>query len=44
MDKAPKEVRVGDITIHEWRYDGAQHAVIFTVAEAKNNWTVEIVF
>jgi len=44
MDKAPKEVRVGDVTVHEWRYDTAQHAVAFTVPEAKNNWTVEIVF
>ncbi len=43
MDKAPKEVRVGDATIHEWRYDLAQHAIVFTVPEAKNNWTVEIV-
>jgi alpha-glucosidase len=44
MDKAPREVRVGDSTIHEWRFDTTQHAVIFTVPEAKNNWTVEIVF
>jgi len=35
MDKAPKEVRVGDATLHEWRYDAAQHAVVFTVPEAK---------
>jgi alpha-glucosidase len=44
MDKAPKEVRVGDATLHEWRYDAAQHAVVFTVPEAKNNWTAELVF
>jgi len=44
MDKAPREVRVGDSTIHQWRFDILQHAVIFTVPEAKNNWTVEIVF
>ena len=43
MDKAPQEVRVGDATIHEWRYDVAQHAIVFTVPGAKNNWTVEIV-
>jgi len=43
MAKAPKEVRVGDATIHEWRYDVAQHAIVFTVPEAKNNWTVETV-
>jgi alpha-glucosidase len=44
MDKAPKELHVGDATIHEWRYDTAQHAAVFTVPEAKNNWTVELVF
>jgi len=44
MDKAPKEVRVGDATLHEWRYDSAQHAVVFTLPEAKNNWTAELVF
>jgi alpha-glucosidase len=44
IDKAPKEVRVGDATIHEWRYDTAQHAVVFTVPEAKSNWTVELIF
>jgi alpha-glucosidase len=44
MDKVPKEVRVGDATIHEWRYDVAQRAAVFTVPEARNNWTVEIVF
>jgi alpha-glucosidase len=44
MDKAPKEVRVGDATVREWRYDTAQHAIVFTVPEAKNNWTVELVF
>jgi alpha-glucosidase len=44
MEKAPKEVRVGDATIHEWRYDATQHAIVFTVPEAKNNWTVELVF
>ena len=44
MEKAPKELRVGDAIIHEWRYDTTQHAIVFTVPEAKNNWTVELVF
>jgi alpha-glucosidase len=44
MEKAPKEVRVGDATIHEWRFDTTQHAMVFTMPEAKNNWTVELVF
>jgi alpha-glucosidase len=44
MDKAPQAVRVGDTTIHEWRFDSKQHAVIFLVPEARNNWTAEIAF
>jgi alpha-glucosidase len=44
MEKAPEEVRVGDATIHEWRYDTTQHAIVFTLPDAKNNWTVELVF
>jgi alpha-glucosidase len=44
IDKAPKNVRVGDADIHEWRYDSKQHAVVFGVADAKNNWTAELVF
>jgi alpha-glucosidase len=44
IDAAPKEVRVGDATIHDWRYDSAQHAVIFAVSDAKNNWNAELVY
>jgi len=44
VDKAPASVRVGDATIHEWRLDTAQHAVVFTVPDARSNWTVELVF
>ena len=44
MDVAPKEVRVGDTTMHQWRYDSAHHAVIFTVTDAKNNWNAELVY
>ncbi len=44
VDKAPASVRVGDATIHEWRLDTAQHAVVFTVPAARSNWTVELVF
>jgi hypothetical protein len=36
-------VRVGDATIHEWRFDSAQHAVVFTLPEAKNSWTAELI-
>ena len=44
MDKAPKSVRVGDTTIHEWRFDTTQHAVVFVVPDARSNWMVELVF
>jgi len=44
IDKAPKSVHVGDTDIHEWRYDSKQHAVVFTVPDARNNWTAELVF
>ena len=44
IDKTPTSVRVGDATIHEWRLDTSQHAVIFTVPDARSNWTVELVF
>jgi alpha-glucosidase len=41
---APKEVRIGDEIIHEWRYDGLAHAVTLTVADAAKNWSVRLVF
>jgi alpha-glucosidase len=44
VDKAPKSVRVGDATMHEWRLDTMQHAVVFTVPQANSNWTAELVF
>jgi alpha-glucosidase len=44
LDKAPKSVRVGDLTIHEWRFDAEQHAVTLTLPDAKNNWTAELVY
>lgn len=43
MEKAPKSVRVGDVTVQEWRFDSQQHAVVFSVPEAKANWTAELI-
>jgi alpha-glucosidase len=40
----PKEVRIGDQLIHEWRYDAPAHAVIFTVPDASKNWTAQLSF
>jgi alpha-glucosidase len=40
----PREVRIGDRTIHEWRYDGATHSVILTVPDALKGWAVTLTF
>jgi len=40
----PKEVRIGDRVIHEWRYDSIAHSVIFTVPDASKNWTAQLTF
>jgi alpha-glucosidase len=41
---APKEVRIGDAVIREWRYDNRTHAVTLTVPDAAKNWTVRLAF
>jgi alpha-glucosidase len=38
----PNEVRVGDKSIHDWRYDNATHSVTLVVADALRDWTVRI--
>jgi alpha-glucosidase len=40
----PKEIRIGDRAIHEWRYDSAAHSVIFAVPDASKNWTAQLTF
>ena len=40
----PKEVRIGDQTIHEWRYDNVAHTVTLTVQDALKNWGVRLAF
>jgi alpha-glucosidase len=44
LDKAPQAIRVGEAAIHEWHYDARQHDVVFTLPEAKSNWTAELLF
>jgi len=39
----PKEIRVGDLVIHETRYDSKSHSVTLTVPDAVRNWTVRLV-
>lgn len=40
----PREVRIGDRTIHDWRYDGQTHSVILTVPDAVKSWAVTLTF
>ena len=40
----PKDVRIGDHAINEWRYDGKTHSVILTVPDAAKNWTIQLSF
>jgi alpha-glucosidase len=40
----PKDVRVGDHTIHDWRYDSRSHTVTLTVTDALKNWSVQVIF
>jgi alpha-glucosidase len=42
--KEPKEVRLGEQTVHEWRYDSASHAIIVTVPDALKDWNVQLTF
>ncbi len=40
--RKPKEVRIDDRTVHQWRYDGQTHSVILTVPDAFKNWAVTL--
>jgi len=40
----PKEVRIGEQPIREWRYDTTTHAVTLTVLDALKNWSVRLAF
>ncbi|HKV62807.1 MAG TPA: glycoside hydrolase family 31 protein [Candidatus Acidoferrum sp.] len=40
----PKEVRIGEEIIHDWRYDSVSHAVTLTVPDALKNWSVRLAF
>jgi alpha-glucosidase len=44
LDKAPQSVRVGDTMIRDWHYDSPQRAAVFTLPDAKSNWTAELIF
>ncbi len=40
----PKEVRIGDQLIHEWRYDAQAHCITLTVPDSVKNWNVRLTF
>ncbi|MGB6835969.1 MAG: glycoside hydrolase family 31 protein [Candidatus Acidiferrum sp.] len=40
----PKEVRIGDLLIHDWRFDAQWHCVTLTVPDALKNWKVHLDF
>jgi len=44
LEKAPQSVRVGDAMLRDWHYDPLQHAAVFTIPEARGNWTAELIF
>jgi alpha-glucosidase len=41
---APKEVRIGDTIIRDWRFDDRAHAVTLTVPGAAKNWSIRLAF
>jgi len=40
----PKEVRIGEQTIQDWRYDSLAHTVTLTVPDALKNWNIRLSF
>jgi alpha-glucosidase len=40
----PREVRIGDQIVYEWRYDSQSHSVTLTVPDAVKNWSVRLTF
>jgi hypothetical protein len=40
----PKEVRMGEQVIHDWRYDSLAHTVTLIVPDALKNWSVRLAF
>jgi alpha-glucosidase len=44
LDKAPQSIRIGETAVRDWHYDSAQRSAVFTLPDAKSNWTVELIF
>ena len=41
---APKEIRIGDSLIHDWRFDAPAHCITLVVPEALRSWNVHLSF
>jgi len=41
---APREVRIGEQTIQDWRYDSLAHTVTLTLPDALKNWNIRLAF
>jgi len=41
---SPKEVRLGEQTFKEWRFDSHAHTVTLTIPDALRNWTLHFAF
>jgi alpha-glucosidase len=41
---SPKEVRLGEQTFKEWRFDNRAHTVTLTIPDALRNWTLTFAF
>jgi alpha-glucosidase len=41
---APKEVRIGNQIIQQWRFNSQSHAVVLTLPDAAKDWTVRFLF
>ena len=41
---SPKEVRLGDRILKDWRHDASNHSVIVTIPDALMNWKLQLVF
>ncbi len=40
--REPKEVRLGDTAVREWRYDSESHAVTVTLPDAASGWKIQV--
>jgi alpha-glucosidase len=40
--RPPKEVRVGDQTVINWRHNSENHSVTFSVADSAEGWAIQV--